>query len=966
LSIYSFVFFLLNIPAFSQNGIEGLHYDIQVRLDTSDHSLKASQTVQFTNATDKKLDVVYFHLWANAYQDNYSPLVQQQLRMNNTSLHFAHKLNRGGYKAIQFSETETGNVLEVKYQDDSKEIAEIFLTKGLAAGEEISIRVEYEIKIPRLYSRFGRRKNYYQITQWYPKLAKFEDGIWHTMPYLDIGEFYSDFANYNVSIDAPVGYEIASTGVENSKGKYSANKVIDFAWFCSPKFKLASKQVAINSKVIELQVYNYNSNPLFDNAMEFLERSLRFYSEEVGDYPYTTMTLVLSEYAKGGMEYPSITVIGAKDEESLDHLVAHEVGHNWFYAALASNERKHAWMDEGLNSFYDHKYHLKYYNDAPYNNLVPSYLRNAHAYNILEAGFRGQEVLRKHQASNLSSELYSPLNYGIAAYQKPAVGYAFLESYLGKKKFKQIVQSYYAKYAHTNVKPEELQAEFESGANENLDWFFKDYIGSESQIDISVNNIENANGGCQVEIENKSSIDAPVQLSLLKENAVVDSMWVAGFSGKKTVALDQCDFEQVILFNEIINPDINGTNNSLKKSGLFKKGQSTNFKLLGGIQSRNKRDLFYFPHAAFNAYDKLMLGVGFYNSSFPPKGFRFAFAPAYSFNAKQLVGFGLLEKDLLFDSERFRKGIASFGFKRYNYFDNGYQLHYAKFTPELRFYFKTDPLVKTTKSLSLRVINLIEEYPIFNEESVSFDETYSLYSELKYSSNGQDVLAPVNFSASLEYGNYDGFSGARENFLKISSEYAYAYQFVKSKFFKFRLFGGYFLMNSQRESGSMASRFARGSFSLMSQGFTDYKYDETYLGRTNQTGVESRQISLTDGGFKDSPGSSYRIGLSNDYALAMNVKTDFPFDVKIPIKLYFDMGAVSTKSTAVQELKSKAYYSGGLAFEFLDETIGIYLPLVQSTEISDSYLDRTFLQKISFTVNTRKFNFWRAMEETSF
>jgi len=46
---------------------------------------------------------------------------------------------------------------------------------------------------------------------------------------------------------------------------------------------------------------------------------------------------------------------------SLDGVIAHELGHNWFYGILATNERDHAWMDEGINSFYETRYVTAHY-----------------------------------------------------------------------------------------------------------------------------------------------------------------------------------------------------------------------------------------------------------------------------------------------------------------------------------------------------------------------------------------------------------------------------------------------------------------------------------------------------------------------------------------------------------------------------------------------------------------------------
>ena len=45
-----------------------------------------------------------------------------------------------------------------------------------------------------------------------------------------------------------------------------------------------------------------------------------------------------------------------EDEKSLDMTIEHEVGHNWLYGILATNEREYPWMDEGMNTYFDNRY----------------------------------------------------------------------------------------------------------------------------------------------------------------------------------------------------------------------------------------------------------------------------------------------------------------------------------------------------------------------------------------------------------------------------------------------------------------------------------------------------------------------------------------------------------------------------------------------------------------------------------
>ena len=46
----------------------------------------------------------------------------------------------------------------------------------------------------------GHEGQSYMITQWYPKPAVYDSKGWHEMPYLDQGEFYSEFGSFDVHI----------------------------------------------------------------------------------------------------------------------------------------------------------------------------------------------------------------------------------------------------------------------------------------------------------------------------------------------------------------------------------------------------------------------------------------------------------------------------------------------------------------------------------------------------------------------------------------------------------------------------------------------------------------------------------------------------------------------------------------------------------------------------------------------
>lgn len=132
----------------------------------------------------------------------------------------------------------------------------------LAPGDVCTIETPFRVQIPKVFSRLGwgydkETENYnFNITQWYPKPAVYDATGWNAMPYLDQGEFYSEFGTFNVKITVPTKYIVAATGNEQSKtdnadgtttSKYNQSKVHDFAWFVNPDFRIVSEDIILKS-----------------------------------------------------------------------------------------------------------------------------------------------------------------------------------------------------------------------------------------------------------------------------------------------------------------------------------------------------------------------------------------------------------------------------------------------------------------------------------------------------------------------------------------------------------------------------------------------------------------------------------------------------------------------------------------------------------------------------------------------
>jgi|GEM_PF-5321089 len=139
---------------------------------------------------------IWIHLWPNAYKNDRTALSDQLLGNGRTDFYFSKEENKGYINRLNFKVDD--EVAEIKGHPRHQDIVQLILPKPLAPGTSITIQTPFNVKIPHVFSRSGHVGNSFQLTQWYPKPAVYDKKGWHPMPYLDQGEFYSEFGNYNV------------------------------------------------------------------------------------------------------------------------------------------------------------------------------------------------------------------------------------------------------------------------------------------------------------------------------------------------------------------------------------------------------------------------------------------------------------------------------------------------------------------------------------------------------------------------------------------------------------------------------------------------------------------------------------------------------------------------------------------------------------------------------------------------
>ncbi|MFN8321604.1 MAG: M1 family metallopeptidase [Chitinophagales bacterium] len=1017
LLLISFLIIAFSVRSQSNYWQQNVKYKIDVSLNDTLHSLDGFITIQYTNHSPDTLRYILFHLWPNAFRDASTPFAKQLLENGQTDFHFSKSYQRGFIDHLDFK--ANAEVCLWDYDSASLEIAKIWLNKPLASGQSVLLSTPFRVKIPQTFSRLGHVGQSYQITQWYPKPAVYDKKGWHAMPYLDQGEFYSEFGSYDVSITLPGNYIVGATGdlqteeeikwmdslaqvgatisYENDTRqkfppssstlktiRFTQNNVHDFAWFADKRYHVLKGDVELPStkrKVTTWSLFTDNQATLWSKSPEYIHDAVFYYSRWVGEYPYRQVTVVDGAiHAGGGMEYPNVTVIGeVSGAFSLDDVIAHEVGHNWFYGMLGSNEREHAWMDEGINSFYEERYiHTKYPNQKMIGRF-PQGVAKAfdmahykHKY-LMDAGYQVMARENYDEPLEQSSQKFTDFNYEAGVYGKSMLIFEYLEAYLGTARLDSIMKKYFAEWHYKHPQPEDIRNLFETETGKNLTWFFDDLLKTKKKIDYSLVNstipkVRKLRKTCPVTVpptitvKNAGEVNSPLNITFLKGDSIITSQFFDGFSGKKTFtiredylasssarnfstdttliipenkieAYEQADKIQIDPLLQI--PEINRRNNTYfinKKAHFFEK---LRFQFLGSLENQNRTQVFFAPYVAWNNYDKTQVGLALYSPFLPARKFNYLVVPAIGTGSKQFIGLAKFSYNFYPDKlQRFTVGVNG---RRFSYILFPQPLLFHKLEPYINFEFKK----KTSRSPYTHTVNMRSVIMWLDWINFEKNKTTQRYfvNEIKYQMQKKSTLNPFSAEVKLQQGN---------SFVNISAQANFLISYKrKNEGFSIRVFAGGFLLNTKSTSDVSSpnpkfylSNGTTDNFAYWLQ--KDYMFDENFIDRNGRDKYLGRQVAKTNGAFR----SLTNFGATNKFLMSVNLtSTTHRF---FPIQPFVNAAFI------LNDLKQPQFAAEfGLSAVLLKDMIEIHLPLVTTKNISNNQkamgLTKLY-QKFTFTL----------------
>ncbi|UUZ82234.1 M1 family metallopeptidase [Paenibacillus sp. P26] len=480
-----------------------VEYHLNAELDATGKIIRGTSSLTWKNPGSLPVQELYFHLYPNAFESKKTTFMKEsggKLRDD------ASKEGNFGGMQIASIKTEDGvdltpRIAYVQPDDgnaDDHTLLKVPLAQPVGPGEKVTLKTEYSVKPPQVFARMGYAGDFIMAGQWFPKVAVYEkkgtrgraEEGWNLHQYHGNSEFYADFGIFDVKIKVPSSYKVAATGFptraaaddgQTKTYSFYADDVHDFAWAASPNFIYYEEPYA-TSKLPGVRIKLYldpKHEALKNRYMTAAKKALARYSQWYGGYPYSTLSIVVPPEdgnGAGGMEYPTlVTAWGAAEANpnlELERVVVHEIGHQFWYGMVASNEFEEAWLDEGFTSYAEDKLMETEYGVRP-NLLVESSYITAPASLKLNAWDYDNH---HHYAENV--------------YTRAKLVLKAMERQVGEETMDKIMRTYFQRWKFKHPTTSDFQQVAEDVTKTSWKEFFDQYVYNGQMVDYAVTGIQ--------------------------------------------------------------------------------------------------------------------------------------------------------------------------------------------------------------------------------------------------------------------------------------------------------------------------------------------------------------------------------------------------------------------------------------------------------------------------------------------
>lgn len=518
---------------------QAVDYKMDVTMDVTTNRYTGTQVLKYTNNSPDTLTRVFYHLYYNAFQPG--------SMMDVRSRTIADPDRRVADRIAKLTPEEIGYLYPSALKMNGKPvdfqivetILEVDLTEPILPNSSATFEMEFEGQVPLQIRRSGRDSEEgvrYSMSQWYPKMANYDEQGWHANPYIG-REFYGIFGDYDVKITIDKSYVLGGTGYlqnpneighgyEDAGAKvtapsgntltwhFKAPKVHDFMWGADPKYKHDKVEMSNGITVHHFYIPGEKTTENWEKLKEYTPKAIDYMSKQFGQYPYKQFSVV--QGGDGGMEYAMSTLItGERSLGSLVGVMVHELAHSWFHGVLATNESLYPWMDEGFTSYATNLTMANIFqaNENPHRGSYAGY------YRLAKSGL--EEPMSTH-----SDHYHTNSAYGAAAYSKGAVFLEQLGYIIGKDVRDRGMHRYWNtwQFKHPNVNDFVRVMEKESGIE--LDWYKEYFVNSTKTIDYGVKEVKAQGENTEITLERVGLMPMPIDLVITYKDGTQEMIYL--------------------------------------------------------------------------------------------------------------------------------------------------------------------------------------------------------------------------------------------------------------------------------------------------------------------------------------------------------------------------------------------------------------------------------------------------------
>ncbi|KEY19173.1 aminopeptidase N [Kaistella antarctica] len=900
--------------------------NISAKITENSNIVSVSQEIIYYNNTDLHLEKVKLLNWISAYKNRNTPLLSRTLQDRSNELYFADSAELG---------STTDLLIKIGQKDwqsfsGSEENIYVPLPKKLEPGESVKISLQYHLQLPqKKFTGYGIETDKLSLKYFFLVPDSFEDGNQKPKYFRNIEENQSPGNYWTINFDLPENYFVESNLVRTEFNSFEGIISKD------PEFLISSKNgdqiiTHVDGEKIEID-FGYPLTVTERQRLEFyLPLQLHFIKNKIGELP--TKIFITEKFRKDedfiGIDDVQFWIFNYKlfrNNEQTDLNYFSILSKAIIQRKVIFEKSDDHWLVNGLKTYLEIQYLDRYYKDRKLLGDLPDNLKvfglkplKFFRLSKLELSERYGLAYQYMVTQNLDQKIGEPFqnlsNFNATAISHFETGslFSFIAEKMGSENFDDFLKNYLTQYSGKPVDQKKFLDELTLASDYSSD-FLENFIQKKNRVNFRLKRYKKTRDDFQVKVIKNTTERIPFKIETEEKSGEKQTFWFDTDASTKTVEynIPQSNAEKIIINDGYIFPEKNFRDNYLYTKGVFSNTKKIKFKVFKDIPNPEYNEIYLNPRVSFNAYDKFLIGLNFKNASLFEQKFSYSFTPYYSSGTGKLAGSGGVSYSFQPANSFYRSldlGVSG------SHFHYDYDLTYRKLGAFVGLSFAKNPRSDIGRSLVFSY-NFLEK----DLDPKMIDQTeyrkYNLWN-VGYGYSDRSIIHEKSYNANVQW---------MEDFQKISTEWAYRWEFAKDKKVSLRFFGGYFITNKTKNN----------LFDYGISKVSNYAFSYGLLGQSATSGVLAQQLILAEGGFKSYLGST-----ANQWITSVNADTH----VWRWFNVYADAGVYKNKNQSADFI-----WDSGVKVKVIPDFLEVYFPIQSSLGFEPAFKD--YGQRIRFTLN---------------